>query len=400
MYLSNPICNFTPLKKIDYDVKKNIYSLSLFKMGSGGYKRFEKYISGIEKLNKIAEKNGYEVRLFIDDTIYNDSFLMEKFNKMPSLSMIRYECKDFLIDKHHVGLFGTLVRFFPLFDFPNNDSNVVFVVDADVVERFFDTQTKILDLLNSYNLLDKIYLAYGGNSYHINNDSSEKFVKNGETIILPYCIADRIIGIQKIDQSPLVKFLTKLMNYMNPETRPAEILSNYYIEPDKYKLKCENNICFGIDEYFINNILFKHMIYSNIPFCYENTFNLSALNYYRHPDSRDFIQPKSVGRKYYNRVYFDLLKKVGLGKYSFKELDKMIYVENYNDLNPDKLIFIKKYKNIIHEIMNKIKPNIFTFVDYDYYNMTDYDKYIKTNYIKLINLKHDIIYYDSVVYDK
>jgi hypothetical protein len=52
MYLKNDLCNFTPLFDIDYTKKKNIISVSLFKMYTGGYKNFNKYIIGLFNLVK------------------------------------------------------------------------------------------------------------------------------------------------------------------------------------------------------------------------------------------------------------------------------------------------------------------------------------------------------------
>ena len=47
-YLKNPLCEFTPLFKIDYNKKKNIISASFFKMSEGAYKNFSKYTDGLK----------------------------------------------------------------------------------------------------------------------------------------------------------------------------------------------------------------------------------------------------------------------------------------------------------------------------------------------------------------
>ena len=73
-YLENSICKFTPLFKINYLKKKNIFSGVFFKLKKGSYKKFSLYLYGIKKLLKYIKNNynDYTLRLFIDDSIYND----------------------------------------------------------------------------------------------------------------------------------------------------------------------------------------------------------------------------------------------------------------------------------------------------------------------------------------
>jgi hypothetical protein len=130
-YLQNDICIFRPLKPIDYGKRKKLLVTSLFKMASGGYKSFSKYVDGISILNGIAMARNMEVRIFIDNTIYRDDKLMYQLNQYEKVTLVHYTCSDFLIGEHHVGLFGTLVRFFPMFKFKNNDAKCAIIVDAD-----------------------------------------------------------------------------------------------------------------------------------------------------------------------------------------------------------------------------------------------------------------------------
>jgi len=45
----------------------------------------------------------------------------------------------------HKACFGTLIRFLPLFDFPNNDSKIVFITDADLWKKSLPI---IYDIIN------------------------------------------------------------------------------------------------------------------------------------------------------------------------------------------------------------------------------------------------------------
>lgn len=390
-YLENKICKFRPLKKIDASIKKNLFFLSLFKMQSGGYKNFFNYLNGIKKINTIAKDNDMEIRIFIDNTIFSDEKIMGLLNNLDRVTLVLYECGDFLINTHHVGLFGTLVRFFPLFNFPNNDAKVAFIIDADVVERFLKVQFKICEIIKQNKLRKKVHLAYGGNFFHINQKSNKKINHNGKEYIFPYCIADRIIGFKKISPRPFLKFMAKLMFYMDEKNRPQKILSNYYISPEKYKIKCENNICFGIDEYFLNQILFKYLLKNDKPFCYYNMFDMASFNYYKNPDSPEIRKQNLDSDKEYREIYKKYMQKVGLDKYTFDEIDKKIYTEEETVATP----FMKEYADSILYLMdmekkdNNSKIFIFNEIDYYYLNEIDYKKYFKLEYIRFINIDID-----------
>lgn len=395
-YLDNKICKFKPLKDINFNIKKKLFFLSLFKMKAGGYKNFNKYLNGIRKLDQIAKDNDMEVRIFIDDTINSDLEIKNMLQSLETVTLILYGCSDFLVDKHHVGLFGTLVRFFPLFKFPNNDAKVAFIVDADVVERFMKTQLDIYNAIKENKLTKKIYIAYGGNFFHINRNSNKKIMHKGNEYIFPYCVADRIIGFKKINPKPFLKFMARILLYMNGDNRPEKILSNYYISPDKYKIKCENNICFGIDEFFLNQILFKYLLTHDKPFAYHDVFDMASFNYYKHPNSPELRKHGEYNEDYKN-AFMKYMKLVGLDKYSYKEIDEKIYTENKHIMATG---FMKDYANKVEELMDFAKKNndntIFNDHDYYYLNNVDYHKYFKIEYIRFINYDMDDIILNTV----
>lgn len=172
-YLENPICKFTPLFDIDYSVKKNLLCCSFFKMASKSYKDLSIYVNGLKVLHdyRVRETPGYYLRLFIDESICSDKEIMAKLNKLDKLEMVLYSCPNFTTRMEnsdvvfHEGVFGMMVRFFPMYDFPNNDANIVLITDIDISskERIYtfdliDTIKKILNhlyttILNFTNLV-------------------------------------------------------------------------------------------------------------------------------------------------------------------------------------------------------------------------------------------------------
>lgn len=378
-YLLNNICNFIPLNNINFDNKKDIISVSLFKLKSGGYKSFSKYINGLKILDDLALKNNLEIRLFIDNTIYEDKNIMNSINKLQTIIPILYECPNFKIGDHHVGLFGTIVRFFPLFDFENNDSKIVMILDADAEDltELLDKQIEIYNMIKN-DIYKKIYIIYNGNFYNMNAENNSFEFKN-ESIILPYCIASKIIGCKKISPKILYKYMETLEKYMDDKTRPTEILSNYkqFIgQPNK----CENNICYGVDEYFINMGLLKYLLKHELPFAYHTVISYSHINYYRHP--KGFY----TGNTYeYKNKFYEYMKKFDLIKYPFKELDKQLY-----NLDIDKPTeFMKEYMDKISKIIKYTKQIndeiVYDKVDWFYLELLQKYKCYYKEYIKFFN---------------
>lgn len=390
-YLENEICEFEPLTPIDYSIKKNIISLSLFKMKEGGYKNFLSYLSGIKILSDVSRRKNLEVRIFIDDTIKNDQKTMNFLKKYDNITLILYKCQNFLIDKHHVGLFGTLVRFFPLFNFPNNDAKIVFLADADTKEKYIMHLIELYELLKKNKVLKKVNLAYNGRYFHV-NISPDKIKNlsnnNEEEIYLPYCIAQKFFGVKKITKKPLVKFIKKIQLYMNDETRPQKILSDYFITPDKFKIKCENNICFGIDEYFINKILFKYMLVKKIPFCYSNSYNLAQFYYFKHPKNID-QNLINLPKNEYIELFNDYMKDCGLDQYSYDEIDKNIYIDDDSDgvaiATPFMTTFAKKIIYLLEKIDKNKDYRIYAKSQLYSMKQLDYKKYFRMRAVHFLN---------------
>lgn len=392
IYLLNNICKFTILKNMNSNKKKDIISVSLFKLKSGGYKSFSKYINGLKVLNNLAKKNNLEIRLFIDNTINDDKEIMDSIYKMEKITPILYECITFKIGNHHVGLFGTIVRFFPLFDFENNDSRIVMILDADV-EDLKDLLNKQIELYNfiKKNMYNNICLIYTGNFYNMNAENN--FVEfNNEEILLPYCIASNIIGCKKITPKILYKFMETLEKYMDDKTRPTEILSNYIdlIKKDGYN-KCENNICYGVDEYFINMGLLKYLLKHNLPFAYKTIISYAHINYYRHPNG--YFTGNTVE---YKKKFNAYMKEYNLIKYSFKELDEQLY--NLNIKKPTE--FMKEYMDKISKIIKYTKKiddqAVFDKVDWFYLNQLEHYNCYYMDYIHLYNSDLDDIIFKII----
>jgi hypothetical protein len=386
-YLENDICKFTLLTDIDLSIKKKLLVTSLFKMKAGGYRDFTQYLNGIQILDDIAKKNNMSVRIFIDKTIQDDKEIMDYLKSLETVSIILYSCPHFWIDDHHIGLFGTMVRFFPMFRFPNNDSKLSVMVDADTNEGYVNGLINLYKTLKKDKIHKKMYLAYISHFFHYSQPKMKEYDHNGKKYIFPYCIAQKLFTVKKIPKKPLVKFFEKIKLYMNDETRPSTIMSDYDIDPNKIKIRCENNICYGVDEYFLNHIVFKYLLKKNFLMCYKIKFDIS--NYYIN------MHPSNVWKYYmdkyqYKKIFYEYMRRFNIPDYSIKEVRQKI-----DDVD-DKFIneFGKKMINMLETLDKEDDRRIFIDayiyglkqIDYKTYSYLDYIYFIGED-IPVYNIK-------------
>ena len=278
-YLKNPICKFIPLYDFDNKIKKKVVSVCFFKLRTGSYKNFDKYINGIKILHKkiINEKSDFFLKIFIDYSIYSDNKIMIILRKMDRVELVLYSCSSFCVSKYHIGTIGTLIRFFPLFNLPNNDTSHVIISDIDVTNK--DLPFWYYDNFNNKfekQQINKLYLIISGRPEHI-DDLNTKYIfdKGGNKIVIPYVLADRVIGINKLDFKSLNQFFIKVLKNKNIK------YSTYYSQLIYNKNKCDGNICFGIDEYFLNKVLLLNIYKNKLPFGVALRLNKLSIFYFK-----------------------------------------------------------------------------------------------------------------------
>lgn len=284
-YLVNSICKFIPLFKLDVTKKKNIISTCFFKM-KNSYKSFENYTDGLKILSKYikmlskSEKYIYTIRLFIDRTIYDDDKLMSLISKLDNIECVLYDCVNFKSDDlYHYGVFGTLVRCFPMFKFKYNDANRVILSDIDEYYNYENTSYNInITYLNKFDNINKYHALLYGDLIYKNN--AKTLYKN---IRVPYVIMPNFIALKSYPTHLLINFLNRI--------KDEKIINLAYI--DRIDGRCENDICYGIDEYFLNEILIKKYIMNNkLPCIVGTTININRPLYIFMKNIRKYIKDK------------------------------------------------------------------------------------------------------------
>ena len=361
-YLENEICKFTPLFEIDYSKKINIISTVLFKLKTTGYKPFLKYVNGVQYLSNVMHKKlpGFHLRLFIDDTIYSDEESMKKLKAIKDIQIVRYSCPNFIVDGFHRGMFGTLVRLFPMFDFKNNDANHVIITDIDYVsEKEVNTYVFIIKayvLLKNHKQLEHLYFIFDnfgiGRTARDNDFGMDNYPKNLQTII-PHILAGLFANLKRISSSILIKYLKEI-------DANNKVHSSYA----KNEIHKANNkkFIYGVDEYFLNHYLLDYIDQRKLEFCTRISYNITNLIYNKlffNKKIRKDLSEKDI--KFFTTFFNYLLKDIDGFKFknindAFFFMDKYTYYENYKKtkkFSANQIIIFKRLFKFYHFLIDK-----------------------------------------------
>lgn len=359
-YLQNNICKFTPLNfKIDYTKKKNLIVTSLFKM-TKGYKNFEKYLTGLHFIsNKIIKYNlPFEFRIFIDDTIHRDKKIMKYLNTIKNVQLVLYHCPTFFIDDHHRGTFGTILRFFPMFQFKNNDSDIVICTDSDTTDMYFKQLIKGFFLMRKYNLLENLSLFY---SSSIAKNQSQIF----DDQVYPYIMAGLIINRIKFDSNLIYDYLDDILHQ---KTKFKNYYSHHVVQMTK---KIDNKFFYGFDEIFLNNILLPYLVQNKKKICIYDEYSFIYQFFYIIRSPVYDVEPK-IYKSFFEYILKDYHFKHRNLESSFKFVDNILYnkiIRNKKLSDKEVQLCIRIYKfykfvyntndvkyfnkNFLHYILNK-----------------------------------------------
>lgn len=284
-YLENSICNFTPLFDIDYGVKKNIITCSMFKMFNRGYKDFNEYVKGLFTLYNCVQKNSekfrnkYCIRLFIDDSIHRDTQLMKSLRKMPKIELVLFHCPEYL-DKnnsgYHVGLIGTMIRFFPMFDFPNNDAETIIISDIDTMSDLVKRMT-IVELMQNANKINGLYILKIGN---LGKNAKFLYPSLYKNKIGVYSFAPSVISFKKINQCVIVDFIQDIKQTKKFYSYYYDLQKSEDTENARRRYENLESFVYGIDEYFLNKTMIEYVIDNEIPYATNLIWNVMASIYY------------------------------------------------------------------------------------------------------------------------
>ncbi len=351
-YLENNICDFEIL--FNYTAtKKNIISLSFFKIYGGGYKDFNIYIDGFMKLYEIVINDkiyNFTIRLFIDNSIKNDTELFKKISNLKRVEIVVFSCKKCLHpdnNDYHLGTFGMFVRFFPLFDFKNNDADIVMISDMDDYDIF---QTNL-------NTLKNLDMKKAKELYVFNIAALAKNIKYNfdylyKERITGYFLSPKLIGFRRINNQVILNYINSIDKYYDKVINTYEYKITSVSGRSKW-LDGKGKIIYGSDEYFLNTELMYYLIDNNLPYGIYIKFNISLFVYYffnNYTFKKDKIKLIEYIIEYIlARLNIKYDKNISLKK-KYEFIDKILFSDNNNKLREE--LFFNLYKTFLYNYEN------------------------------------------------
>jgi hypothetical protein len=182
------------------------------------YRNFGKYQAHLAKFLGQVQKyfKNYEVRVYTDNT--GAEYAVKVSQGYPDVSVLHFDCPEFREGSGHVGTFGTLARFLPLFE----EHSLVWISDIDIPDNYLSLENSESDF-RIYSLLCYDRKVYGRN-YTMT--------------------AGRFISRHQLPRALLTRFLNKVIDGEYQKQRDDLNIAN--------KRKPSSIFPYGMDELFLN----------------------------------------------------------------------------------------------------------------------------------------------------
>lgn len=249
--------------------KKNILLCSsAFKIKSA-YNNSNIYTNGLlqilKLLDNVHEKMGIVYRVYYDDSIKtgnkNWENVINEIKKRNYCELVEYSCPQFKLDSYHTGLFGTFARFFPLF-YGKKDWNIYACTDIDIAPPLYT--------IKEFEKHKEPFYFKSKVCYYMIPHVQVKKIDTSLRII-----GSSFMSKIKFDKNLLLDFLSNIYNKSNKYKHLLSKINSNKISPFLMKRYHINNnskesgMMYGVDEYFLNDVLLRYIIDNKIDFLYS-----------------------------------------------------------------------------------------------------------------------------------
>ena len=334
---------FTYNYKIDPYKKYNVISAVLFKSAKvRDFSLYTKNLSNFAKIKHVIDKS-FVFRLYYDNSIIDDEYVKKIFSFLnTNYQLVHYDCPAFKDDDGlHNGTFGTLIRFLPFHDFPENDVDNCFVCDVDDIHGKFSqekTLNEYLNVLNKYHL--KLVFSTWACLDSLHNLDKNNFIRANFLII------------QKIPINCLLYFINTEINILFEKyDRLKENMTKQTLRKYKHKF------FYGIDEVYLE--LFVKPYFDKYKLKFGRIISIFELWFYNKL-LRIFAVKNNDLQLKFKKIVLSINKKFGT---------------NYNNLND----FIGIFKKI------DWKRNTNMHKQYEYFHKKVLKLYIKYPDLERVN---------------
>lgn len=464
--LTNDICDLEILNRAhllfdeDRTVKKlNLLSSTFFKR-EAYYKNFGIYVKGlrrvIEMLNDYNENIDHQndintepfyYLIFIDKHVSEDRGIMRTINSSEYVIPILFKCSEYIKNDYHIDLFGTLVRFFPMFDFLNNPSKCVICIDVDLNREDRRKVTSLMrnippGVTGSGEIHRLIYAGetpyvFAGtlmfNRDHMPNELITKFIRSAHSITGTGHYGKRTTtfgyGIDEMFLNghllPAVKtysvmieyqisyFLYHSASYIAKQKRSEstyELLKLILKELYSPDMTIDSMIDLIESSYFVSDI--KRMIRrQSRQEAYDSVLNVGEVGGVDDVDETETesqnlgdveLPPKSVSYK----ILRKLLGKRYDSEMSINDMMRLVDESTYNVLekNPINNSLAERFYYVIHDLLSRnkkwLEPNVMNLIDQHLRNIISaviiFD--IDPDKREIVDVKtYDVVYTDEII---
>lgn len=256
--MDNEICDFqiieTPNRK--YANTVNIVFFRAIPLT----KNFQKYVDGLKSW-KVFMKKYYpesQLQIFVDKSIASDQEIQKILFNLDARVYL-FECPEYLRDdKFHIGLFGTMIRFYPFFDVNTRPMKIAHIQELEPGEYLLST----FENMNKASLMkfkDNVGLIYDSHKFFefLPNYKNQQKFENG--LPYPWVYAGKFIAMTKVPFSIWTEYIKDI-------EQGKQFYNKYLVskkEKDKPTIKEHGNFSYGVDESFLNEVYLKWLIKNN-----------------------------------------------------------------------------------------------------------------------------------------
>lgn len=246
----------------------HVVSYSLFIM-QHMYKSANKYVNGAYQIAKHFKKYfpKFVLRVYFDVSLFHHKQTYKYLEWMHNMGhqLVMYDCPRFKLNsRHHQGTFGTLMRYLPYFKHLRNDAKCCFVIDADY---YSDNVNKLKCTLQLYGQKIRQLIASRAHFFRyqwvacINENRIQWVIEPSDFVAGSFNACT-----MQFPMHLLSDFLLRDV-YAIANTYPT-----LYKSCIQYKKKNHPIFWYGIDEFFLSNVLKVYLDKHNIPYMTHYTF--------------------------------------------------------------------------------------------------------------------------------
>lgn len=361
-------CKFTKFYE-EPQKKYNVYTTVLF-FTPYAYKDSMKYIKGLRRNLKdfyIHFDNNFYFRVYFDrsaiEKIHDNDELnkiteickqhIEELKTAPRVQMIMFDCPKFKKNEYHKGLFGTLLRFNPLF----GEENVNVVMSSDIEElAIYDVK-----IIYEYFQLHNVDIGWRTGVHNSIDQKNERIVHDdwiyaGNFVSRVKFNSDvlyKFFSDLEIDDSNLNKYLSEVRKFLgdHPENRYKKIIDN-----NKYFI-------YGHDEALLNfylKPLFEKNNNSVIIFHLPRLTTIFSLHFRENNRFNNLtdIEKEDINI-FYKLAFGNLIKFSKNPVENFYLINKLSMPIRYKTYKFFEINFLKNYKEILKKYKEfKISENV------------------------------------------